>query len=232
MAAYVGIVEESKAVAAWREASAVCFDVDSTLCTDEGIDQLATLCGVGDEVAAWTAKAMGGNVTFQESLAARLGIMKPKLAQVEEKIAREPAALTPGITDLVKLLHKLGKKVYLVSGGFHRMILPAANILNIPEDNIYANKLIFDADGNYTGFDDTCMTCRSGGKPKVVEHLKTLPGHESIVMIGDGATDMEARPPASLFIGFGGNKVRDKVKAGADWFVMDFADLIAPLEAQ
>jgi phosphoserine phosphatase len=26
-------------------------------------------------------------------------------------------------------------------------------------------------------------------------------------MIGDGNTDMEARPPADLFIGFGGNQV-------------------------
>ena len=37
------------------------------------------------------------------------------------------------------------------------------------------------------------------------------------------------RPPADLFIGFGGNAVREKVKAGADWFAMDFKDLIAKL---
>ena len=49
------------------------------------------------------------------------------------------------------------------------------------------------------------------GKTEVVAHLKTLEGHASVVMIGDGATDMEARPPADLFIGFGGNKIREKV---------------------
>lgn len=37
------------------------------------------------------------------------------------------------------------------------------------------------------------------------------------------------RPPADLFIGFGGNAVREKVKAGADWFAMEFQDLIAKL---
>lgn len=45
-------------------------------------------------------------------------------------------------------------------------------------------------------------------------------------MVGDGVTDMEARPPAAIFIGFGGNVVREKVKAGADWFVTDFQELI------
>lgn len=40
--------------AALRAASAVCLDVDSTVCTDEGIDKLAAACGVGEEVAAWS----------------------------------------------------------------------------------------------------------------------------------------------------------------------------------
>jgi phosphoserine phosphatase len=48
-------------------------------------------------------------------------------------------------------------------------------------------------------------------------------------MIGDGVTDMEAKPTAAAFIGFGGNVVREKVKAGADWFVTDFNDLIQAL---
>jgi hypothetical protein len=33
---------------------AVCFDVDSTLCPTEGIDELAAFLGVGEEVAAVT----------------------------------------------------------------------------------------------------------------------------------------------------------------------------------
>ena len=33
-----------------------------------------------------------------------------------------------------------------------------------------------------------------------------------MVMVGDGATDMEAKPPADGFIGFGGNKVRETVR--------------------
>jgi phosphoserine phosphatase len=35
----------------WRNADAVCFDVDSTVCQDEGIDELAKFCGKYEEVS-------------------------------------------------------------------------------------------------------------------------------------------------------------------------------------
>ena len=34
----------------WRQADCVCFDVDSTVCMNEAIDDLAHFAGVGDEV--------------------------------------------------------------------------------------------------------------------------------------------------------------------------------------
>ena len=40
----------------WQNADAVCFNVDSTVCLDEGIDELAEFCGVGKAVAEWTAR--------------------------------------------------------------------------------------------------------------------------------------------------------------------------------
>lgn len=40
-------------------------------------------------------------------------------------------------------------------------------------------------------------------------------------MIGDGATDLQAKPPADLFIGYGGVVAREAVKQGADLFVTD-----------
>ena len=37
----------------WRDADAVCFDVDSTVIRIEGIDELASFLGVAEEVKAW-----------------------------------------------------------------------------------------------------------------------------------------------------------------------------------
>lgn len=41
------------------KADAVCFDVDSTVVNEEGIDVLADFLGKGEQVAALTKKAMG-----------------------------------------------------------------------------------------------------------------------------------------------------------------------------
>ena len=66
--------------------------------------------------------------------------------------------------------------------------------------------------------------------------LKETHGFEKVVMIGDGANDMSARDcpdhaanGADVFIGFGGVKVRETVRQGADWFVTDFNELSAEL---
>ena len=86
--------------------------------------------------------------------------------------------------------------------------------------------------GDFTGHDPAEPTSRAGGKAKVVADLKASRGYSTVVMIGDGATDMEARDVpggADAFIGFGGIQVRDKVKAGADWFVTSFDELMKAL---
>ncbi len=65
-----------------------------------------------------------------------------------------------------------------------------------------------------------------GGKGRVLVELIGLHGYSNIIMVGDGATDLEAKPPAEVFVGYGGNAVRERVKIGADWFITDFHDLI------
>ena len=103
--------------------------------------------------------------------------------------------------DLINLLKSLGKKPYLVSGGFDCLINPAADELGIAREDVFANRLQFFFDGSYAGFDETRPTSKSGGKGRVIANLKEKMGHSLIVMIGDGATDMEACPPADAFIG-------------------------------
>lgn len=52
--------------------------------------------------------------------------------------------------------------------------------------------------------------------------LKDIHGYSKVVMIGDGVTDMQARPPADAFIGYGGVVTREAVLEGADYFIKDF----------
>jgi len=133
--------------------------------------------------------------------------------------------------EFVRKLQQLNKSVYLVSGGFRIMIEPVAEKLDIPKTNIYANTITFDeASGTYKGFDATEPTSRDMGKPKAVQTVINNGHYKTVVMIGDGATDAQAKPPAASFIGFGGVAVREKVRATADWFVTDFADCLEILE--
>lgn len=51
-------------------------------------------------------------------------------------------------------------------------------------------------------------------------------------MVGDGATDLEARKEegaACLFVGYGGVVVRGNIAAAADWYVMRIEDLTEAL---
>ncbi|XP_059177582.1 phosphoserine phosphatase-like isoform X2 [Physella acuta] len=214
----------------WREADAVCFDVDSTVIKDEGLDDLANFCGVGPQVEAMTLKAMGGGMTFREALTLRLNIVQPSREKVEEFIVTHPSTFSPRILELVALLKSRNTEVFLVTGGFRSIITPVANALGIPQDHLFANTLLFNEDGSYAGFDTTQLTSESGGKARVVQLIRDQYKFKTVLFIGDGATDMEAAPPADGFIGYGGNVVRAKVKENSAWFITDFQELIDQLQ--
>ncbi|KAI3440572.1 O-phosphoserine phosphohydrolase [Psidium guajava] len=215
----------------WRNADAVCFDVDSTVCVDEGIDELAEFCGAGKAVAEWTARAMGGSVPFEEALAARLSLFNPSLSQVQDFLNKRPPRISPGMNELIMKLKANKTDVYLISGGFRQMINPVASILGIPPENIVANQLLFGSSGEFMGFDTNEPTSQSGGKATAVQQIRKAHGYKAVVMIGDGATDLEARKPggADLFICYAGVQLREAVAAKADWLVFNFKDLINSL---
>ncbi|UJR15594.1 hypothetical protein I4U23_002530 [Adineta vaga] len=208
----------------WLNADCVCFDVDSTVCTDEAIDELAKFQQVGSLVEAITRNAMGGNMSFRTALQARLNLIKPTLQSLQQFLIHHPSELTDGISKLISVLHERQIPVYLITGGFHSIVDPVAEQLNIPVANVFANRLLFNPDGSYAGFDENEMTSDSGGKGLVVEYLKKKYNYKRLIMIGDGATDMEAN--ADGFIGFGGNITREKVRDSAPWFVNSFYELI------
>jgi phosphoserine phosphatase len=211
----------------WIDADCVCFDVDSTVCVEEAIDELAKFQQVGTLVEAITRNAMGGTMCFRAALQARLNLIQPTRSRLEQFLIDHPSKLTDGIDELIHLLHERQIPVYLVTGGFHSIVDPVAKQLNIPLSHVFANKLLFNADGSYAGFDENEMTSDSCGKRRVIEHLKSKYQYQRLIMIGDGTTDMEAN--ADGFIGFGGNVVRETVRDNASWFIESFSVLVDEL---
>ena len=196
----------SKNVAEAREvlkkSNIVCFDVDSTVILEEGIDELALFCGKGPEVAALTKEAMGGHMTFQEALKKRLDIIRPSQKQIREFLLTHPSTITTGLRELISKLREYNMEIYLISGGFDCLIEPVAESLDIPLENLFTNKLFFNFNGSYAGFDTNQVTSMSGGKGEAIKLIKQrYTNNMKITMIGDGATDLEACPPADYFIG-------------------------------
>ncbi len=50
-------------------------DMDSTIIQGESLDDLAVIAGVGDRVAAITARAMNGEIDFKGALKERVGLL-------------------------------------------------------------------------------------------------------------------------------------------------------------
>jgi len=220
---------------AGKHVDAVCFDVDSTICTTEGIDEFAAFLNVGDAVAAVTRKAMEGAMDFRTALASRLSAMQITREKLDEFITQHPPILTPGAASLVAALRARGIAVYLVSGGFRPLIAPAAAELGLdPSAHVVANSFVFPPSGGgaaaadtgaFATFDTNEPTSSSGGKARALEAIIAANGYKTVLMVGDGATDLEARPPAVAVIGFGGIADRPAVRAGADWFVYALSDI-------
>uniref|UniRef100_A0A7D7L907 Glycerol-3-phosphate dehydrogenase [NAD(+)] n=1 Tax=Chlamydomonas sp. ICE-MDV TaxID=1983280 RepID=A0A7D7L907_9CHLO len=225
----------------WRTADAVCFDVDCTCVKNDGLDVLAEFMGVAKEVEELTNKAMDETMDLDEALAERLKIINCTPADVKRFLKQHPpeSRINPGIKKLISSLMARGIHVYLISGGFREIMLPVAKYLGVPYGNVFANRMNWqwdDETGEPTklvGFDLSEPTARNQGKPEAIAQLRKNFPYNSIVMIGDGITDLEAvqfSGGADLFIGYGYNVARPTVMAQADWFVYDFDVLTSALK--
>jgi phosphoserine phosphatase len=180
------------------------LDVDSTFIQQEAIELLAAKAGVLKKVAAITASAMRGELDFEESLRARVGLLKGLPESVITEVQKE-ILLTDGARELVETLHEKGHSVALVSGGFIDIIQPLISALSIRYYK--ANKLEIVA-GVLTGGLVGPVIDRAAKADALREFAAasevTL---EQTVAIGDGANDLDMMAAAGLSIAFNAKPV-------------------------
>ncbi len=197
----------------------VVFDCDSTLSAIEGIDELA---GGRPEIAALTGAAMRGEIALQEVYGRRLALVRPDRGRVRALGEEYVRALVPGARETVRALVEAGVCVRVVSGGVLPAVLALAQALGLGDEAVAAVALRFASDGSYAGYDIDSPLARSDGKAEVIR--RWLPGlPRPVLMVGDGITDLEARPPADAFAAFTGVVVRAPVVAAADFVARDMA---------
>ncbi|MBS4051898.1 MAG: HAD-IB family phosphatase [Methylomonas sp.] len=197
----------------------ICFDCDSTLSRVEGIDELARRQGSFERVAAMTDAAMNGEMALEAVYGDRLNVIKPDQAAIDWLAELYIAEMVDGAAETVKTLRDNGKLIHIISGGLRQAILPLAALLGIPEEHVHAVDVVFDEQGRYVDFARQSPLVVSGGKARICRRLRMH--HSSLVMVGDGKTDLEAKLAGAYMIGFGGVVKRPLVREQADLFLAD-----------
>ncbi|MCP3973273.1 MAG: HAD-IB family phosphatase [bacterium] len=222
----------------WPEFSHVIFDCDSTLSTIEGIDVLATSLGLESEVAALTDAAMDGDAELDDVYRDRLAMLRPSKQAIADLRAAYKSHIVPAAREVIAALQEIEVEVYVVSGGLAEPVEEFATNLGIDPSHVRAVAARHDSlsgewwksarqavDEDYSGFDSGALT-RSDGKAEIIAELLTGASGTSM-LVGDGASDLQAAPAVDLFVGFGGVVTRDRVAAAAPIFIT--ADTLAPV---
>lgn len=205
------------------------IDCDSTLSSIEGIDELARLRGpeVFDACANMTNRAMDGEIPLDSVYGARLELIRPTRDECASIGQMYIDTVEPTALEFFARLKEVGWEPIIVSGGVTQAIAPFARYLGISA--VRAVDLRFDADGRYLGFDAACPTSRMGGKTEVIDSERQASRALSVVMVGDGSSDLETQPFVDLFVGYGGFVERAKVKREARAFVNRLTDILGLL---
>jgi phosphoserine phosphatase len=194
----------------------ICFDCDSTLSKIEGIDELASRVGLGKEMARLTDAAMNGEVLLEEVYEKRLSLIRPDRDSINWLADLYIDEIVDGVQEVFATLATAKKELHIISGGIRQAILPLAKRLGLPATQVHAVDVYFNEDGSYCGYNHESPLARSGGKADICRRLLKSPG--SLVMIGDGKTDMEAKQAGAVVIGFGGVVDRAVVHEQADFY--------------
>lgn len=188
----------------------VLIDVDSTLIRQEVIELLAAKAGVEAEVTKITDRAMRGEIDFEESLQARVGLLKGLPVSVIAQV-RDEITLTPGARTLIRTLQKLGHTVAVVSGGFIEVIEPLLIDLGI---SLYRANSLEVIDAKLTGRTQGVIIDRAAKAVALREFAKLSGvGMEQTIAIGDGANDLDMIAAAGLGIAF---NAKPAVREAAD----------------
>lgn len=200
----------------------VLFDCDSTLSAIEGIDELAVRCR--EDVERLTDAAMRGRIPLEEVYGRRLSLVRPSRAALETLGKQYVARLVPDAVETIGALQAAGVDVRIISGGLLPAVLAVASAVGVPPGRVAAVDITFNDDGSYADFDVTSPLAATGGKRLAIERWNV---DRPAIMVGDGTTDLEARPAVDLFVAFAGVVERPNVVQAAD--VVIRANSLAPL---
>jgi phosphoserine phosphatase len=209
-----------------RRKKVLLADMDSTMIQQECIDELADEAGVGAHVARITARAMNGELDFEDALRERVALLKGLPEATIATVIRDRITLMPGGPVALATMKADGAYTALVSGGFTAFTAAIANRLGFDENR--ANTLHI-ADGKLTGtVADPIL-----GKAAKVAALQDICATrgltpDQVMAVGDGANDLGMLTLAGAGVAL---HAKPAVQAGCD-IRINHGDLTALLFIQ
>ena len=184
----------------WKEFRVLAMDMDSTLITIECIDQLAEIAGIGAQVGAITAAAMRGELDFQQSLKARVRLLKGLDVSALATVYTERLKLSPGASALLAAARRAGLKTLLVSGGFTYFTRRLQERLQLDFESANSLEVIH---GKLTGEVEGEVVDAQAKARRVAEVCQELGcAPQAAIVVGDGANDLEMMAIAGFSVAY------------------------------
>ena len=163
-------------------------DMDSTMIEQECIDELAGEVGVKDHVSGITARAMNGEIAFDDALRERVALLKGLPEGVIDEVVANRITLASGGKTLLATMRANGSFAALVSGGFTAFTQRISDILGFDDNR--ANTLLI-ADGALTGKVGEPILGAEAKVEALHDYCKQLGCEISdSIAVGDGANDL------------------------------------------
>lgn len=173
------------------------FDMDSTLIYQEVIELIAAYANIENEVAGITERAMNGELDFNQSLKARVLLLKGIDSTTIWEELKHKIQITNGARELCKVLNSTGCIMGVCSGGFIQLAehikkelglhYAYANVLGIDENSIL--------DGTVVG-DIVNAERKAKLLLEIAEKHNIDP--KTAVAVGDGANDLKMMEAAGF----------------------------------
>lgn len=201
-------------------------DMDGTMIGQECLDELAEMAGVGDHVRQITARAMNGELDFDEALRERVQLLKDHPARLIDDVLKERISFMSGAAILLATMRKHGAYAALVSGGFTPFTQYVSGQLGFDEH--HGNTLII-ANDTLTG--DVANPIK--GKQSKRQICLDLSARlhiplSDILAVGDGANDLAMLDIAGMGVAY---RAKPVVAAASRWRI-NHGDLTALLYLQ
>ena len=209
------------------------LDFDSTIITEETLDELAKISLSGDpnknekinQISSITEKAMNGEIYFMDALNERIEILQATQVHLDLLKNNLHKKLSPSFKSIENYIRENSDNIYVVSGGFTELIYPVVKEFGISKEHIFANVFTFDENGLINGVDPSQFLAQKPGK---IDAVKSLNLNGNIIAIGDGWTDYQIKESglADYFIAYTESISRPRVIKKGDTVATSFHDVL------